>query len=166
MKKVAFVICVSVICVVLVALVPKANGVKNAVVNLDNGDIAFSYTGEDSYTKIALFDKDGNKIFVKSIYFGDGGTYMRFKDDILCVCIGRQDKMYFINRGGTLVDPVMTKSEIKGDQCFENWESSFGKKEFCWGSYVYKYKSPTLFQRCAELMISNNGNNKTIYFDS
>ena len=73
-KKAIFILVVCIIGLLIIALIPKeADEITNAVVNSNNGDVAFSYmeySGKTNILVVALFNKDGETLYSKTFFSG------------------------------------------------------------------------------------------------
>ncbi|MBR2342745.1 MAG: hypothetical protein IKA64_00655 [Clostridia bacterium] len=168
MKKYVVLFCAIVIGLIIIALIPKnADRISNAVVNVENGDIAFCYTdysGRASALRIVLFDKNGEKLFSKSTYAAEGYASLGFRDNILFVCCGKsQDITYSFDRAGAEVTPNMTIEEVKKITAFQGWKSSFGKKTYELNGYIYCYEAPTIFKDKSKFTITYGDKVKIIH---
>ena len=167
-KKTLFLLCVCIIGIVIVTLLPRnVDVITNAVVNSENGDIAFcylDYSQRIAMLNIAVFNRDGEELFTKSI-FSNGGAYasLRFYEDNLCVYDGRMQETYFFNRDGDSINLDVTVEEIRETGAFDGWKSSFGKKSYSLDEYVYCYETPNIFKHQARLTISYGENVNVIY---
>ena len=77
-NKAVIILCVCAIGILIIALIPKnVDKITNAVVNTENGDVAFCYldfSQNIAIIRVVSFDKDGKELFSKN-FFSDGGSY-------------------------------------------------------------------------------------------
>ena len=167
-KKIKFIF----VCVILVSfiivIIPKGTKLSNAVININNGDIAYCYLDSESSIatlNICVFDKYGTKKFTKRIY-SNGGSYadMLFKNNDLYICVGRTNVIYAYDENGNSIKEIdISNDEMKNINPFDGWESSFGKKVFVLDNHLYEYKEPTIFSRYSKLTISYDDKNIIIF---
>ena len=160
--------CISVIGLLIIAIIPKnVVTISNAVVNENNGDIAFCYLypTKNPILNVDLYNKDGEKIFSKTFKTSGSYAYLRFNNNNeLIVCYGKSDKKTcIIDRSGIVSDTDIPSEIISSGDSFKGWNSVRGKKSYSWDTYTYLYESPTVFHRKAKMVIINNGASKTIY---
>jgi hypothetical protein len=167
-NKAVIILCVCAIGILIIALIPKnVDKITNAVVNTENGDVAFCYldfSQNIAMIRVVSFDKDGKELFSKN-FFSDGGSYcsMIFYENVLCLYISRTEKAYFLDRNGDSAKCNAEILDIKNSYAFEGWEKSFGKWSFPNGEYTYIYESPTLFKHSAKLTITKGEDETTVY---
>ena len=170
-KRLKIIICLCVVSLIIIALIPKnVDEISNAVVNDNNGDIAFSYldfSGRISMLRICLFSKDGEELFSKGI-FSDGGSHARmlFYENNLCIYEGRTGKTYSFDRNGNVCDVNVSVEAIKSTGTFRGWKTSFGRKTYSLNGYLYCYESPHIFKHRAYITIKNDEQVKTVYSSS
>jgi hypothetical protein len=166
-KTVIILVCVGIIGLLAIVLVPKCVEVENAVVNPNNGDIAFLYvcfSDKIDFIKLDLYNKEGEKQFSKtfSLYeISYGG--ISFYNDVLCV--KTVSTVYFFDRSGESVNEKIDLAEIKNKTTFEKWSYSFLKSKYTieFGDYKYSYQRPTIFKRQAVLKITKDTESVVIY---
>lgn len=158
-KKAIFILVVCIIGLLIIALIPKeADEITNAVVNSNNGDVAFSYmeySGKTNILVVALFNKDGEKLYSKTFFSGTSYASLNFHEDKLHVYIGRTKETHCYDRTGASAEVALTTEEIKSSGTFGGWKHSFGKRTYELNGYTYNYYSPTIFRDKAEVVISN-----------
>ena len=165
-KKTGVIICCCVIVIIIIALIPhNVNTVQNAVVNPDNGDIAFSYfdkfRGVD-VIRITVFNKHGEELYSKS-YLSTYTVGMIFDGDELCITVGRYDEKHSFDREGNETNNSIPAKEITKHNTFEGWKTSFKKETYSFEEYRYVYKKPSIISRNAKLIIENQEGEKVIY---
>ena len=167
MKKAALLVCTSIICILIVSLIPKEGIIENAVVNSENGDIAISYVDYSYRTPlqvIDVFDKNGEKLFSESFFHSDGAVSMLFYEGALCICFGKSTKeKHIFDRNGNPVERIITIKQIEERTAFQDWKFSFGKRMYTYGEYTYRYDAPTIFKHKSKVSIINGENEKIIY---
>ena len=172
-KKYIF-LCVCVIVgLILIVLVPGKNVAKieNAIVNPENGDIAFTYFySERSTIVLTLYNTSGEALFSTGIDSG-GGSYstMMFAGENLCIYISRTNTLYEFSRDGERIK----KSEIPREQIdmpelWHGWDTMRGKKQFEQNGYLYVYEYSAFPQYPSKekhqlSIISPAGTGTTIY---
>ena len=166
MKKGIVIFCAAVVMLVIIALIPKGvDEITHAVVNPNNGDIAFCYHDHSHAAhplRIVAYDKFGEELFSKSFYTSRGAS-MTYSGDELCVSIWADNEKYSYDRQGNGTESDISIAEIEKNSGFSEWEISFGKKRYTLGEYIYCYDAPTVFKHRARLTISDGENTKTIY---
>ena len=171
-KGVKVVICLSIIIVATFLIFTTVNSnvdiIYNAIVNPENGDVAYCYQPYNSngvYDMIVvMFSKNGEKLFSKSIYTQTGThVYLSFYKGILCVRPTRTDTLYCYDRSGLIAGVDIKVKDIDWNDSFAGWESSFGKYSYSLGEYKYQYYAPTIFRHHAELTILNGENINVVY---
>lgn len=166
MKKGIVIFCAAVVTLVIIALIPKGvDEITHAVVNPNNGDIAFCYHDHSHAAhplRIVAYDKFGEELFSKSFYTSRGAS-MTYSGDELCVSIWADNEKHSYDRQGNGTESDISIAEIEKNSGFSEWKISFGKKRYTLGEYVYYYDAPTVFKHRARLTISNGENTKTIY---
>ena len=153
------------IMLLIIAIIPKADAIETATVNSLNGDIAFCYITESYYINIALYNKNGEKIFSKIVGSSSGShTTMMFENDYLIVLNWRNNKIYCLDRNGNLKsDTEISVDTMENIELFDGWKSTFGNKEYVYEDYKYVYKVPTVFKDRAKLSIIHDENETIIY---
>lgn len=167
-KKIALILCATIIGLSIIVIIPKdIDEITNAVVNSNNGDIAFSYcdySGRIGVLRVTSYNKEGEKLFSKTFTLEGSYVALKFHENVLCVCEGRMEKRkHFYDRSGAPVNADITVEEIRERYAFDDWKSSFGKKTFSLNGYVYCYETPTIFKHRARLTINDGAEEKLIY---
>lgn len=166
-RKVILLFCAGIIALLIIAIIPKnAVTISNAVVNENNGDIAFCYFYPTKFgiLNVDLYSKDGDKLFSQTFKAGGGYGALRFYNDKLYVSYGKTDKKTcVIDRSGNVSDTDIPSEIISTADTFKGWSSVRGKKTYSLDGYTYIYEMPTVFHRRAELTISNTVTSKTVY---
>ena len=171
-KYIFLCICV-IIGLILIAIIPGKNvaRIENAVINPENGDIAFTYFyGERSAIVLALYNANGEALFSTGID-SDGGSYstMTFVGENLCIYISRTNMLYEFSRDGTRVRKTeMSREQIDMPELWNDWDTTRGKKQFERDGYLYVYEYSTFPQYLSKekhhlLIIDPEGINTTIY---
>ena len=170
-KKIIFVLSIFILAVVVSNLIPReVTGINNAVVNKENGDIAFCYfinkPGYDyPFTKVCLYSKSGEELFAKE-FDKPYPAKMIFDGTDIFIAIGDPSKEYSFDRQGNPINKTSKLEEIKETNAFDGWKQSLKNRKYTLGEYVYCYEGPTPFRRKARLTIRNGENIIEIYKDS
>lgn len=169
MKKAIIISIGCILLLLFIVLVPnEVAELKNAVVNSENGDIAFAYadyTGRTAMLRVTLCSKDGTVLFSKKISTDLNNVGIAFVKSNVYVCVGRiEHKTYCFNRSGNAMDfEFLSKEFIHECDAFDGWDFSFGKRTCAFGEYKYQYNTPTFFKHSAKLTVRNEENITTIY---
>ena len=167
-KNIALLLCANMIGLIIIAIIPKnVDEITNAVVNPNNGDIAFSYCNYSERVdvlRVTVYSKEGERLFSKTFLLEGSYAALKFHEDILCVCEGRiENRKHCYDRNGAEVNANITIAEIRERHAFDDWKSSFGKKTYSLDGYTYIYEAPTIFKHIARLTISDAITEKVIY---
>lgn len=145
-------------------LFPRGNyDISNAIVNEENGDIAFScfYESEDSYKiKIFQFSKDGELLFTEELSSPGSNPSLLFRENQLYVMPARTQTIYSFDRNGNPAGNAVSVKELQETYSFDGWKQSLINKKYTWGEYVYCYEGPTLFRYKASLTITYGDSEK------
>jgi len=168
-NKKVFVILIIITVVAIFILIPiGVEEVTNAVVNQQNGDIAFCYSetsGTVDYLIVTCVSKEGNVLYSKRL-FSEGGSYaeLMFFDETLSVFVHKTNSIFSYNRDGTKCEIEKDEKELlKNASRFDNWKNGLFERSFEYGEYKYIYKEPSTFYRKAKLIISTGQKEMTIY---
>ena len=170
MKKKTFVILCAVCLFISIILLPRNAGeIRTAVVNKENGDIAFcyyEYTSGPSVIQITVCDKDGKSLYSKSFATGKSPD-MIFVGENLCMVVhyGTKETKYFYDREGNETYVNISSEEIKAPASFEEWDYCLSNFTLRNGDCEYRYEQPGFFRHRAKLTI-NNGDNVMVIYES
>ena len=166
-KNKLILICVVIGLFVIMIMPTEVTDINCAVVNSENGDIAFSYfydtNGIDSVV-IEAYTKDGEMLFSKS--YLSAPVHMVYDGEDLCIVVGKGDyKKYCFDRNGNEVNNDITMTKIQERYSFDGWEFSFLAWTFecVFDDYTYRYEQPTAFKHRATLTITKGEEVITIY---
>ena len=162
-------ICTTIVLFIVLAIIPEdADGITNAAINPNNGDIAFSYYDSSSKvraTKVDVYNKHGELLFSK-VTSNDGGSYasLKFIDNKLYVSSGRKQLKYCFDMDGSDLD--YTSYSFEERETFDDWKWGLRKRTFQYEDYLYVYKPPVIFRDKALLTVTNgDGEVAVIYKD-
>ena len=170
MKKKIIIIIICCICgLILLSVMPyNVQTVSNALVNSENGDIAFVYDMQKmSFTLgvLVLCDKDGNVLFQES--FQDSGKVsirLAFCGENIYAYTGIGERLYGFDRNGKpLSQYEISASDIKNKMHFYGWSSGFIDATYVLGEYVYRYERPLFFKKTSRLVIEHNGETVVLF---
>ena len=149
----------------------RVNYVTNAVVNENNGDVAFCYydsSGRVGVIKVELFNRSGERLFSKSLFTEGSYAALMFYNDSLCVNCGRlTTKFYAYNRDGE-----DSKAEIPGDiieavekysSTEEQWKGFLGKYTYAKNGVEYVWEDYMFFIHRARIIIRDGDKEIVIY---
>ena len=161
------IICVVCILVFFILFPTNANGIRTAVVNDQNGDIAFCYydsKGVQDVIKVCLFTKDGEELYSKVFVTGMSPD-MIFVDETLCMVVhyGTRETKYFYDREGNETYLNISSEEINNPTGFEGWDYCFGNFTLYKEDYEYRYEQPFFFRKRARLTITKGDTMLVIY---
>ncbi len=171
-KKLKFLAICFLIVFPIYLLLPKTTvEIENAVVNEENGDIAMTYYDDKSHgIVLILFDKEGSMLWEK--YFNSAGgshSSMLFSEDSLHIYIGRTNEQYAYTRDGEEITSTVDSKELKARQAWDNWDSSYGKKEFVFDQYRYTYTwiawPKSLFDEKCTLTVQKEGEQSIVLIE-
>lgn len=170
-KKILAILCICIVGILIIALIPKeVDEITNAVVNPNNGDIAFcyyDYSGTVDRIRILVFNRYGEELYSKT-YLEAYTPSMVFDGNELCITLGRTYEKYSFDREGNETSNSISADDIKKNDFFGEWAYSFasGKMIYSLDNYKYCYEEPTIFRRRAKLTISNGETVVVIYQSS
>lgn len=115
--------------------------IEDAIVNPDNGDVAFAYY-EDGGLRICAYDHGGKQLW-NNFLPSDGGTtvYLAYDSENLTAYVSRTNTLYTFNRNGTVIEEtnnVPHNSEQISHIISGTW------KEWERDAYVYEYYHESL----------------------
>lgn len=167
-KKVAIIIIVCILGILLIYMLPtEVTDITNAAVNAETGDIAFcylDYSGRTEVLKVAVFNKEGQKLFSRS--FLPNGSYadLLFHEGKLYVCVGRTEDLYCLQMDGSdFPEPVLAIEDVKATDAFSGWGYLSRQHTYSWGEYMYCYNEPGVFSHHASMTITHGENTKIIF---
>ncbi len=163
-----------VILVIIVFLLVPMNTVRieDALVNENNGDIAFTYIydGYEYVTWLYLYNSDGELLFKQNILTHGDVLFLEFVDDKLCAYFGSGDIVEYhrFERNGKSEVESLSVSLLKREIAWHKWDYSYGKRSFVSNGKTYVYECvpypKNLFKSSFELRIEeNDGNTITIF---
>ena len=168
-KNKLILICVVIGLFVIMIMPTEVSDINCAVVNSENGDIAFSYfydtNGIDSVV-IDVYTRDGKQLFSKSYLHAP--VQMIYVGEDLCIVVGKGDyKKYCFDREGNEINNTVTMSEIQKRSSFDEWSFSFWSwsSEYSYDNYVYRYERPTVFKHRAVLTVRKGEETVILYQD-
>ena len=170
-KRVIIIICACIIGLSAIFLIPKGvDEITNAVINTENGDIAFCYYDFDDASRydalrIEVFDKNGEKLFSKSfLRYESSYADMLYYEGNLYIYLGRTEEFFALDRNGNKISELnLLRSEVQNSDSFDGWQLSFGKTSYTLGDIEYCYEEATIFKHQARLIIKTGSEEKTIY---
>ena len=160
-KKQILFICVCCFGLLLYVLVPKnVQKIENAVVNDENGDIAFArFVKEEGHyvTKIYQYDKEGVLPFSKDIQSDGAGAMPKllFYENELYVVLSRTKEKYSFDRNGNQGSDLLSADFLSNLSSFEGWVVTSKSKSYTNGDCVYVYEAPRIFRYKSRLTITN-----------
>jgi len=169
-KTIAFgIFIISAIALTFLLFPTKPDRIEYAVVNPENGDIAFCYldtTGEDAL-KISVFDKWGNELYTK-VFPSQKYPDMIFDGEDLCVVLFDSYQILSYDREGNATDNTENNTslnEIKQNDSFSQWKYSFWKNTYTCkiNGTTYIYEAPLFYRRKATLTLINGDTEAVIY---
>ena len=167
-KKAVVLICAFAIMIPLFILLPKeANEVTNAIVNTENGDIAFCYydsSGITSHIRVDAYNAKGELLFSKPLVGSDGSYASLMFSDGMLYASDRSDKKYCFDMTGKKCDASDVSSvQIDKAGAFSGWKSSFGKRTFEYGDIRYVYELPMIFKDRCTLTLERQDGRTVLY---
>ena len=181
MKKIVFFIAVAILTITMSLVLARLNSyeqIEDAIVNPDNGDIAYAYyVSEESRLQVCVYDYEGNLLWKKRISSA-GGTSMYFAyiDGNLNMYVSRTNKLYVFGRDGTIISQSETNDYVSEplsyirSENWKGWEHRINEYEYLHESlgvrYVYS-NSPSLLTGggCRLYIESSDGEEIIIYKD-
>lgn len=169
------VIVIIVLCIVLTVLIlfiipGESNGLTNAAVNEENGDIVFcysDYSGKADVIRVELYDKDGERLFEKTIYPGAGAHVgLFFCEGNVFAYVGRYEAFYAWTREGVDCKALVSVEQIesaKSPSSFVGWENSLGSSTYHCDDNEYVYRKASLFRNTTRMSIINGYGEKIIF---
>lgn len=165
-KKIIIALAIAVLFILLKLLLPdEVVDITDAVVNEENGDIAFSIY-EDEILTVKLFDKDGKLIFSKELETWRGSPDMLFHKNNLYIDIGKsQSELVAFDKQGNSIKPEIPASHVRNIDQFNGWKHSGfrGVYEYELNGYTYKYEGTTIYRHKSKLSIIHNETQAVIY---
>ena len=167
---VIIVLCIAIAALIFFVFPAEVNGLTNAAVNEENGDVAFcypDYSGKADVIRVELYNKDGERLFEKTVYPGAGAhVSLCFCKGNVYVYVGRYEAFYTWTREGVDCKSLATAEQIesaKSSSSFTGWKNSFASSTYVCGENEYVYRKASLFGNKAQLLIKNADGERVIY---
>ena len=141
--KIKQVVILIILVIIAFLLVPMNTvRIEDALVNENNGDIAFTYVYDDYdyVTWLYLYNSDGELLFKQNIRAG--GLFLEFVDDKICAYFGRGDivEYHSFERNGKSEVKSVSASLLKREIAWHKWDYSYGKRTFVSNGKTYVYE--------------------------
>ena len=131
--------------------------IEDAIVNCENGDIAFVYYNEGGM-RINVYDYEGNQLWGRHLPSNGGNSaYLAYNNGNLVVYVSRTNKLYTFDRNGTIVeeaDNVSHGSEQVAyitSSTWKNWKQDANVFEY----YLEQYNTNYVYYASSSLRKSD-----------